>query len=266
MKTLLVPTDFSAPAENAMLYAGHLAQTINASILLLHVYQIPVSMNEVPVLMMPAEELKQAAETGLVKAKELLQQSFPSVETITESRLGEVIESLNELCKEHHPVAVVAGKHGATGIERLLLGSTSLSIIRHSSVPVIIVPDTAVEHRLKNIAVAIDFLDHSIPQQKVKSFADEVQAQLHVVHVKTGKTEEEKNPLISELSSECTIIRDDEFVHGIETYIRENQIDMIIIIPHKHSLVERMFFKTHTKELMEKITIPVMCVPEVASV
>jgi nucleotide-binding universal stress UspA family protein len=36
MKTIVVATDFSAPAENAMLYAGQLADTLNASVLLFH--------------------------------------------------------------------------------------------------------------------------------------------------------------------------------------------------------------------------------------
>ena len=43
MKTILVATDFSSVALNATNYAADMALAINADILLLHVYQIPVS-------------------------------------------------------------------------------------------------------------------------------------------------------------------------------------------------------------------------------
>ena len=51
MKHIIVATDFSVPAEHAMLYAGQLAQKTGSGLILLHVFQVPVSMSEVPVLM-----------------------------------------------------------------------------------------------------------------------------------------------------------------------------------------------------------------------
>src|SRR5207253_1314058 len=75
MKTIVVPTDFSAPAENAMLYAGQLAKDTGASLLLLHVYLIPIGMDDMPMPMVSAEELKKIADAGLVRAKELLQKT-----------------------------------------------------------------------------------------------------------------------------------------------------------------------------------------------
>ncbi len=49
MKTLLVPTDFSSVSVNAMNYAVDMAQAINAGIVLLHVYNVPVSFTDSPV-------------------------------------------------------------------------------------------------------------------------------------------------------------------------------------------------------------------------
>jgi hypothetical protein len=93
-----------------------------------------------------------------------------------------------------------------------------------------------------------------------------VQAELHVIHVKTDKNDKQEfSGAIEGLSKNCITIQDDEFVHGIETYVKENKVDMILIIPHKHSLMERLFFKTHTKELMEKISIPLMCISDEVS-
>ncbi len=42
MKTILVPTDYSAAADNAIEYAAHLSQEMHASIVLLHVFHMPL--------------------------------------------------------------------------------------------------------------------------------------------------------------------------------------------------------------------------------
>lgn len=259
MKTIVVATDFSGPAENAMFYAGQLAGTINASVLLLHVYQIPVGMNDVPVLMISTDELKVGAEAGLSRAKELLKKNFNIIDVQTESRLGDVVGELNDVCEKENPFVVIAGKRGATGMERVLFGSTSLSIIRHSKYPVIVVPDTSQNTPIKNIALAIDNLGESLPATRIKTIVDELKAQLHIIHVQEAKTEsQDLSDIAAELNSTCTTIRDDEFVHGIELYVQQHNIDLLMIFPHKHNLIERLFFRTHTSELHKKISIPIM--------
>src|SRR6476469_663048 len=106
MKMILVPTDFSAPAENAMLYAGQLANNISASVLLLHVYQIPVGMNDMPVLVVSTDELKKNAEAGLERAKKLLQANFVELNIHIEARLGDVIDELEDVCNKVSPVTI----------------------------------------------------------------------------------------------------------------------------------------------------------------
>lgn len=263
MKTIIVPTDFSAPAENAMLYAGQMAAGIHASVLLLHVYQIPVGMNDVPVLMVSTDQLKTNAETGLLRAKELLEKNYDSINVQTESRLGDVIDELQDVCKKTDPLFVVIGKHGASGVEQILFGSTSLSIIRHTTYPVIVVPGQFHNYEIKNAALAIDASLKNGSLEKIHSIVNKLKIQLHAIHIKQEKTSSlQLNKPPAELNWKYTTIYSHEFVHGIESYIREKKIDLLIILPHKHNLIERIFFKTHTKELLKKITIPIMCVSE----
>jgi nucleotide-binding universal stress UspA family protein len=261
MKTIVVPTDFSAPAENAMIYAGQLAKNIGAAVLLLHVYQIPVGMNDMPVLMVPADELKNTAEAGLARTKELLQKNCAGLEVKTESRLGDVVEELRDLCERENPFAIVAGKHGATGIERVLFGSTSLSIIRHTTYPVIVVPNHPPARATKNTAIAIDSSTENFPVQTIRNIASELKTRLHLIHVSHSKMASlDTTKLCAELDAQCQTIYDHEFVRGIENFVQENQIDLLIILPHRHNLIERLFFRTHTEDLLHRISIPIMCV------
>jgi nucleotide-binding universal stress UspA family protein len=263
MKTIVVATDFSASAENAMLYAGQLAHTIDASILLLHVYQLPIGMNDMPVLIVSTDELRMNAEAGFARAKESLQKNYQSLTVETESRLGDVVEELRDVCKTVNPLFIVVGKHGASGVQQMLFGSTSMSVIRNITYPVIVVPDRSQKRKLLNAALAVDASVENICVQKIKSLIGELRTTLHIIHVKQQKSESlQISKIVSELNSQYTTVYSHEFVEGIESYIRENNIDMLIILPRKHNVVERLFFRTHTKELLKKISTPVMCICE----
>lgn len=261
MKTIIVPTDFSAAAENAMLYAGQLAKNIDASILLLHMFQIPVNMSDAPLLVVSAEELKESADNGLLHAKEILKSTFPSVKVRTESILGDVVTELEEACRKENPIAIVVGKHGASGLERALFGSTSLSIIRHLHYPVIAVPDFTTNEKIQNVALAIDN-GEKLPASKIKNTIEALKAKLHVIHVQQRKTESPLLSTVQQLNTPCKTILDEQFVHGIQSYISDNNIDLLLIVPHKHNLIERLFLKTHTPELLREITIPIMSIRE----
>jgi nucleotide-binding universal stress UspA family protein len=263
VKTIVVPTDFSASAENAMFYAGQLATITGASVLLLHVYQVPVGMNDMPVLMVSTDELKKSADTGLSRAKELLQKNFGALDVQAESRLGDVTTELEDVCKTLNPFVIVVGKHGASGVQRILFGSTSLSIIRHTRYPVIVVPDQLHNQSIKNAALAVDSSPENIPVQKINTIIGELKIQLHIIHVQQEKTASlDLRDLDAKLNATHTTIYDHEFVHGIESYVRENNIDLLIIFPRKHNLIERLFFRTHTPELLKKASVPIMCVNE----
>ena len=263
MNTILVPTGFSPAADNAMLYAARLASTIKAGVHLVHVYQIPISMSDVPVLLVSVEEMKNAAEKGLEKSKELLLKNFPGTEVKYEGRLGNISDEVNSLCKEIHPVTIVAGKHGASGMERILFGSTTLSLIKHAHCPLIAVPDKENESPISNIALAYDGSGLNGTEQKIREFVQSVRARLHVIHVQvSGKETPGIKELLSELSPLHQTIRNEDFVSGIEKYIHAHHIDLLIVLPHKHTIIERLFYRTHTSEVLQKVNIPIMAFPE----
>ena len=128
MNTILVPTDFSPAAANAAVYAAQLAQQIEATVLLLHVYQLPVPMTEYPVMMVSAGELKKGADEGLQRTKEEAQKRFPGVVFETESRLGDIATEIEDACKERDPFALVVGTKDLSGFERFLFGDTTMSL------------------------------------------------------------------------------------------------------------------------------------------
>jgi nucleotide-binding universal stress UspA family protein len=69
MKTIIIPTDFSPIATNALHYGIDMAQAIDASLYLLHVYQVPITMTDVPIVLVSVEELQKNAEERLAKSE-----------------------------------------------------------------------------------------------------------------------------------------------------------------------------------------------------
>ena len=71
MKKILVATDFSLAAGNAITYAADMALSVNAQLTLLHVVQTPIGFSDMP-LVMGLEDIMRSAETDMQQLKEEL--------------------------------------------------------------------------------------------------------------------------------------------------------------------------------------------------
>jgi len=186
MKTIIVPTDFSAISNNAIDYAVDLAKATGSSILVFHAYQVPVSMTDVPIVLLSVEDLQKNNEGKMDDLKRSLQQrAGESIKIYAETKLGDTVDELEDVCAKVKPFAVVMGTKGATGMERVLFGSTTLTTIRHLSWPVIVVPPGKKYSMIKKIGFACDFREvvNSTPTHFIKDFVKEFNAELHVLNV-----------------------------------------------------------------------------------
>lgn len=275
MKTLIVPTDFSPISTNAINYAADMALAINASITLLNVYQVPVSMTEVPVVMVSVEELKKASEEKLEEIKKGLEHiSSGELKVYTESRLGNTVDELEDLCKHLQPLAVVMGTKGSTGMERVLFGSTTLTTIKHLTWPVIVVPPgKEYGEGIKKVGFACDFqkVVETTPVEYIKKVVKEFRAELHVLNVDfEGRNFKPDTPeqslllhtLLEDLNPKYDFINHMDIEDGINEFAESNNLDLIITIPKKHKLLDSIFKPSSTKQLVIQSHVPVMCVHE----
>ena len=275
MKTIIVPTDFSPIATNAMNFAADMAVNINASLMLLHVYQVPVSMTDVPVVMVSAEELRKSSEAKLQEIKDALKHiTSGKIKIYTEARLGDVSDELEDVCKHIQPFAVIMGTRGTSGVERVLFGSTTFTAIRHLKWPVIVVPPgKEYGTGIKKIGFACDFdkVVESTPVQFIKKMVKEFGAELHVLnvdhenkHFKPETPEESMmlHTLLEDINPHYHFIDHADIEDGINEFAEDNNIDLLITIPKKHKLLEGLFKKSSTKQLVTQSHVPVMCVHE----
>lgn len=154
--TILVPTDFSEVANNALEHAVAIAKTYGNEILLMHIVEesflgsIFGSKNSIKdgivgqMLQDKLEELcKGIAEKHGVKATGII-------------REGRIYKTILDACEEYDLDSIVMGTHGAEGLERIV-GSNSSRVIAQSPVPVVVVKEKPIgDEGYKNIVFPVD--------------------------------------------------------------------------------------------------------------
>ncbi len=275
MKTIIVPTDFSPGATNAINFATNMALDINASITLLHVYHAPIAMSEVPSLVISTEVLKKESEEKLGELKQVVEKiSSNKIKVYTEARSGNVIDEIESLSKHINPFAIVMGAIGVSGIERILFGSNALHAIRNLTWPVLVVPKgKEYGEGIKKIGFACDFRQvvETTPVHFIKQIVKEFAAELHVLNVdyknkEFGPDTPEQSMLLNELLKGMDpvyhFIEHEDIEDGITGFAEKNNLDLVIAIPKKQKLFEGIFKSGSTKQLVMQSRIPVMCIHE----
>ena len=281
MKTILVPTDFSATAKNAVLYAIEIAIALKAKkIILYNAYMSPPVINEnvgMPVTAMPVIDIGTLAEISNISMKTFrksIQSYIPAGIEVEEKTEFALIENdINDVCENTGAELIVLGITGAGKIEEVLIGSTALDVAKSTTVPVIIVPAEAKYTSLKNIVLACDFkkVAETIPVQPIKKILDETKAALHVVNVyesneevTSDKTRQQELllSLFKEYNPHIHFQNNEDFIAGINEFVSANNIDMIIAIPKKHGFFQHLFKEGHAKKLAFHSHVPLMYIHE----
>lgn len=271
MNTLVALTDFTPAADNAALFAARLAHALSAELMLLHVYQLPMSMNDMPILAVSAEELKTNSDNGLQRTRDELLRQVPGLNVRTESRLGDVNDEINQFCKEVPVMALVMGTHHYTGLEKILFGNTAISVIRHSHYPVITVPEGYQGTGVRRVVFATDLdpLD-SGAIERIRNIVQQLRAEFHIVHVITAEDDEEihaENFLapFRDLNPHFRTVENDDVTEGLQEYINRTHCDLLITLPHKHNLIDSFLFRLHTREFVEHVDRPLLFIHETPS-
>lgn len=277
MKTLVVPTDFSPVAANAVNYAVDMAIAINSSLVLINVYQPPIVYSDMPVPPVSIdslEEIKQASEEKLQEQKREVQRiTAGKVKIYTESRMGNIVDEVEKLCNSIDPFAIIMGSYGSNGLEKLLMGSTTLKTIRHIKYPVIVVPPGTSYKGIRKIGLACDYKNiiESTPVDFIKNIVNEFGAELHVLNIDQNDSHHNKEALVESAWLEALLdnikpnyyfLDRDDVVEGINEFAEMNNLDMVMIIPKKHNLLDGIFHKSKSKEFITHSHIPIVSIHE----
>ncbi|SHI88832.1 Nucleotide-binding universal stress protein, UspA family [Mesonia phycicola] len=189
MKKILVPTDFSEQANNALEVASQLARKYNSEIYLLHLLELPSQLidpttnsgNQIPETIYFMKMAHKKFEE--IKNKDFLK-DIPVYETVI---FQDTLEGIREVGEKNNCDLIVMGSHGADGFKEVFIGSNTEKVVRNSDIPVLVIKDHLPNFKVSNFVFASDF----VPKVKKSfleavKFAEKVGAKMHLVYINTA--------------------------------------------------------------------------------
>jgi nucleotide-binding universal stress UspA family protein len=276
MNNFIVPIDFSETSKNAARYAAHISNGVpDAHIILYNVFDaLEYGSDSSPLATDAAEDAGRKAIVELA-----LESVRIELTPITNARISVVAEednhfldTLQKYVWNNNIQLIFMGITGSTVLGQVLMGSNTLNLVRRGIAPVIIVPPHAVSTSAKNVMLLTDFQDieNTIPINTVKSILDLFKPRLHIVNVDhehyvqvTDEYKAERVKLESSLAAwkpEFYFIRLFDFMDAINQFVTDNQIDLILTFPRRHSFVSNVFKTTSTTKLAYHSHVPIAAI------
>lgn len=277
--TLLVPTDFSLVAENALDHAIQVAKVFGNEICIMHIFEDSLigsvwgqknSYKDGLVGQMLQEKLDRMVEdiekTHGVKARSV----------IMSGRIHSTITEYAEV-EENDIDAVIMGTQGASGLSRII-GSNASRVIAMSQVPVVVVKERSDRSiGYDNIVMPIDLTMES--KQKVWwaiHLAKKYNSTIHIIAVKLSdeflqnRVKANLNQVEDVLSKNgikyTTKMLDDEAYPGNPAddtlqYAEEIHADLIMIMTQQEKGFSEFIIGSYAQQIVNKVgTTPVMCI------
>jgi len=175
--------------------------------------------------------------------------------------------------EEKNATLIVMGMKGANKLSEALMGSTTTATFRKATVPVLVIPEKAKYKKTKKIVFACDYDSrtdvHTLDALKelMKTFGSKI----YVVNVKQKKESVSMEEAVAGVKLENKLNdvehiyyfpEKEDLVEGINEFVQEHQADMVAIIPHHYSLMERLFHKSISKKMAFHTHIPLLALPD----
>ena len=189
IKKILVPTDFSEQAENALRVAADIARKHHSEIYLLHMLELPMQL---------VDGATGGAKSDLPEAlffMKLAHQKFENMmnadflKGITVHETAEfdgAFDGIMDYAKKYEADLIVMGSHGTSGLQELFIGSNTEKVVRNSEIPVMAIKKRHEPFEINNFIYALDFKaeNHNAFRQAI-AFAKANNVTLHTLYVNT---------------------------------------------------------------------------------
>jgi nucleotide-binding universal stress UspA family protein len=274
MKPIIIaPIDFSAVSLNAANYAANLARDLHADLKLLHVVQMPIIYGEVP---LPIGNYEHVVDESHLQMQALVRKmtgDFGDTPFISyEIKAGSPVYEIAAIAEKENPLMVVLGTRGLGNLERFLLGSVTLSLLKESPVPILVVPENIQYQKVRKIGFATDLLHvvEETPDKLIAKFTDMLEAELHIIHNDANFHEYDPSFAEEGLMLDTMFAGQKHafhFIHteyteeGIIRFAKENNLNWLMVQPKRHGFFDELFGHQHTREFVLHAEIPVLVLP-----
>jgi nucleotide-binding universal stress UspA family protein len=276
MNKFVVPVDFSDASKNAARYAAQISNGLpDAQLILYNVYEsLEYGSDSSPLSTEGGEDeaRKSVVEIALESVRTDISGLTNAGISIVAEKSNHFLDSLEQYVLNNDVQFIVMGTTGSTRLGEMIMGGNTLSIVKRRIVPVIIVPPNAYSKSAKNVMLLTDFkdLDFTVPIHTVKEVLDLFKPRLHIVNVDhehyvqvSAEYEANRRKLESALADynpETYFIRLFDFLDAINQFVEDNNIDLILTFPRRHTFLANVFKTTSTVKLAYHSHVPLVAI------
>lgn len=278
MPEILVPVDLSAYSRIAADYAVDVAKHLKSHVTFFHAYHPFAHVPELRALATPGElellyvdSLRSLKQWCAAYAQEhpegfscVVGEGWPSDEILY-------------MASKIDPLMIIMGRKGLSRVERTVMGSVSMQVVRKSHYPVLVVSEGARKRTLRHVVMATDYRHGDAARTDfVARFAESYGADLVVVHA-IGK--DEHNLLDHDLIAAYAesfhrrhdkvrfeLIRDVNTERALSSYLDTANADLLVVTRAKDKFFNRILFPGFTKKAMRHASVPLLIFPDAGRV
>ncbi|WP_372756465.1 universal stress protein [Mariniflexile sp.] len=272
---ILIPTDFSDNAWNAVVYILKFYEEYVCTFYFLHSVKMAAPKTTLNSGKL-TEVLSNTAKEELKDLKSLAETSNANDNHSFETVLSnDTLNSAIEFCvKKYNIDLVVMGTKGATGAKEVLFGSNTVNAIKKMRVcPVIIIPEEFDFVTPKQIAFPTNFnrAYNKIELNTLKSLALVHDSKIRVVHIEKSKelsavqqnnVQNLKNALEEFEVSFHWMPHYTNLTEEINDFIEELKIDVLAMVNYKHSFIEDLMHEPVITKIGHRLKIPFLVIPD----
>lgn len=270
MKKILCPTDFTSVAENAVTYAAKLAQKGGYHLDLINVQSLAERTPEEALL---GEQIN--AQLAYDRLEDFSREISRVFHISCNARVTTSVTALSTVLERESSgyELVVMGTHAGTRPTDYFLGSHSYRLAKHSSVPVMVVPEGCGYSDIQRAAFAYDYWrNDQLPHQQLVQVLKPLGTELTILDVLEKsvslRAEEEmkgdqgmiRDSFGSELTIRFDTLHTDHIAEALDRYIKEKQIDLLILCTQHQSFIDRLLHKSVIKEMSRRATYPMLII------
>ncbi|MFM1878109.1 MAG: hypothetical protein RLZZ241_975 [Bacteroidota bacterium] len=280
MKTIVIPTDFSRNAWNALFTALKLFDREACEIVLFHAYQPNSGTALKDATSKPLwevyEELKHKAQEEMMQIETYFEKEYHNPHHRFRSLCiqGDLIVALESFRNTTPIDLIVMGTQGATGAKRVFLGSNTVRILKQiKKVPVLAVPAVYVLQRLARVVLPTDY-SHEFTENTLRLLLELMRKWksridlLYVANEPVVKPEQlmhrkQAEQLFLGLDYRMKQIPGDRKISDvISGYAESVRADLVVLIRHKHSFIAQLTREPVVKHLGYRSTAVLLVLPQ----
>jgi len=261
MKKILVASDFSTCAGNALQYAIELAKILSLEVSVIHAISPTEGINNNTYNALYIEDYYNSKREALATWTKTYTEAFPTIELSTTCEVGSLASVITKYMEANPVELLVMGTMGSTGISGLF-GSNASMMVEKTKTPTLIIPLESKFSVNAVITLATDFSTHLSPED-IAGMNELLTAmgtkKLNVINIvegndwKTNEPGEEKlKSMIPHTELDFKYIAENSTLDGILNFVVSSQTDILCLVKHHHNLVYRIFNRSTVNKVLSR--------------